>query len=78
MKRIAYGEFYNKYTNRVNGVDYISNTVKTNTPEPPKPEEPKKPQLPNTGTEASSLPLVGLEILAALGLGGVLRKSKED
>jgi len=78
MKRIAYGEFYNKYTNRVNGVDYISNTVKTNTLEPPKPEEPKKPQLPNTGTEASSLPLVGLEILAALGLGGVLRKSKED
>lgn len=78
MKRIAYGEFYNKYTNRVNGVDYISNTVKTNTPEPPKPEEPKKPQLPNTGTEASSLPLVGLGILAALGLGGVLRKSKED
>lgn len=78
MKRIAYGEFYNKYTNRVNGVDYISNTVKTNTPEPPKPEEPKKPQLPNTGTEASSLPLVGLGLLAALGLGGVLRKSKED
>jgi agglutinin receptor len=78
MKRIAYGEFYNKYTNRVNGVDYISNTVKTNTSEPPKPEEPKKPQLPNTGTEASSLPLVGLGILAALGLGGVLRKSKED
>lgn len=78
MKRIAYGEFYNKYTNRVNGVDYISNTVKTNTPEPPKLEEPKKPQLPNTGTEASSLPLVGLGILAALGLGGVLRKSKED
>ena len=78
MKRIAYGEFYNKYTNRVNGVDYISNTVKTNTTEPPKPEEPKKPQLPNTGTEASSLPLVGLGILAALGLGGVLRKSKED
>lgn len=78
MKRIAYGEFYNKYTNRVNGVDYISNTVKTNTPEPPKPEEPKKPQLPNTGTEASSLPLVGVGILAALGLGGVLRKSKED
>ena len=77
MKRIAYGEFYNKYTNRINGVDYISNTVKTNTPEPPKPEEPKKPQLPNTGTEASSLPLVGLGILAALGLGGVLRKSKE-
>ena len=78
MKRIAYGEFYNKYTNRENGVDYISNTVKTNTPEPPKPEEPKKPQLPNTGTEASSLPLVGLGILAALGLCGVLRKSKED
>ena len=78
MKRIAYGEFYNKYTNRVNGVDYISNTVKTNTPEPPKPGEPKKPQLPNTGTEASSLPLIGLGILAALGLGGVLRKSKED
>ena len=78
MKRIAYGEFYNKYTNRVNGVDYISNTVKTNTPEPPKPEEPKKPQLPNTGTEASSLPLVGIGLLAALGLGGVLRKSKED
>ena len=51
MKRIAYGEFYNKYTNRVNGVDYISNTVKSRTPKPdPVPEKPNTPQPGNPTT----------------------------
>ena len=59
MKRIAYGEFYNKYVNRVNGVDYISNTVKTETPKPVVPETPKP--TPPTPAEpvASTLPQTG-------------------
>ena len=76
MKRISYGEFYNKYTNRVNGVDYISNTVKTTTPKPPTPEQPapKQPQLPYTGTSESSASLVGMAILSVLGLAGLARR----
>ena len=51
MKRVAYGEFYNKYTNRANGVDYISNTVKSRTPKPdPVPEKPNTPQPGNPTT----------------------------
>ena len=83
MKRIAYGEFYNKYTNRVNGVDYISNTVKSNTPKPdPEPEKPKtpnkpeQPQLPNTGTQESAASLVGVTLLSALGLAGISRRKR--
>ena len=82
MKRIAYGEFENTYVNRINGVDYVSNTVKTNTPEPPKPEEPKKPQLPNTGeteTTAASIAGYGLLALASLSLlGTTKRKDSEE
>ena len=82
MKRIAYGEFENTYVNRINGVDYVSNTVKTNTPEPPKPEEPKKPQLPNTGeteTAAASIAGYGLLALASLSLlGTAKRKDSEE
>ena len=82
MKRIAYGEFENTYVNRINGVDYVSNTVKTNTPEPPKPEEPKKPQLPNTGeteTAAASIAGYGLLALASLSLlGTTKRKDSEE
>lgn len=82
MKRIAYGEFENTYVNRINGVDYVSNTVKTNTPEPPKPEEPKKPQLPNTGeteTVAASIAGYGLLALASLSLlGTTKRKDSEE
>lgn len=82
MKRIAYGEFENTYVNRINGVDYVSNTVKANTPEPPKPEEPKKPQLPNTGeteTAAASIAGYGLLALASLSLlGTTKRKDSEE
>ena len=79
MKRISYGEFYNKYTNRVNGVDYISNTVKTTTPKPPTPEQPapKQPQLPYTGTSESSASLVGMAILSVLGLAGLARRRNQ-
>ena len=83
MKRVAYGEFYNKYTNRVNGVDYISNTVKSNTPKPdPEPEKPntpnkpEQPQLPNTGTQESAASLVGVTLLSALGLAGLSRRKR--
>lgn len=34
MKRIKAGDVYNKYTNTINGKDYISNTVKTHTDQP--------------------------------------------
>ena len=79
MKRIAYGEFYNKYTNRVNGVEYISNTVKTTTPKPPTPEkpEPKQPQLPSTGTSESSASMIGVAVLSVLGLAGLVRRRKQ-
>lgn len=83
MKRIAYGEFHNKYTNRVNGVDYISNTVKTTTPKPnPTPEKPntpnkpEQPQLPNTGTQESAASLVGVTLLSALGLAGLSKRKR--
>lgn len=83
MKRIAYGEFYNKYTNRVNEVDYISNTVKSNTPKPnPTPEKPntpnkpEQPQLPNTGTQESAASLVGVTLLSALGLAGLSKRKR--
>lgn len=90
MKRIAYGEFENKYVNRVNGVDYISNTVRTKTPkpeEPAKPQEPAKPvkpvkptqpQLPQTGETASMGATALGVVLAVLSLGMVGRKRKED
>ena len=82
MKRIAYGEFENTYVNRINGVDYVSNTVKTSTPKPPTPEEPKKPQLPNTGeteTAAASIAGYGLLALASLSLlGTAKRKDSEE
>ena len=77
MKRIAYGEFYNKYTNRINGVDYISNTVKTTTPKPPTPEQPKQPELPYTGTSESPASLVGMAILSVLGLAGLARRRNQ-
>ena len=79
MKRIAYGEFYNKYTNRVNGVDYVSNTVKTTTPKPPTPEQPapKQPQLPYTGASESSVSMVGMAILSVLGLAGLARRRNQ-
>lgn len=83
MKRVAYGEFYNKYTNRVNGVDYISNTVKSNTPKPDlvpekptTPNKPEQPQLPYTGTQESAASLVGVTLLSALGLAGLAKRKR--
>ena len=42
MTRIQSGTVENTYSHTVNGVEVVSNTVVTHTPEPPKPEEPKK------------------------------------
>ena len=93
MKRIAYGEFENTYVNRINGVDYVSNTVKTNTLKPPTPEEPntpnsltseepKKLQLPNTGgTETAAVAIAGYGLLALASLsllGTTKRKDSEE
>ena len=42
MTRIQAGTVENTYRHTVNGVEVVSNTVVTHTPEEPKPEEPKK------------------------------------
>ena len=42
MTRIQSGTVENTYYHTVNGVEVVSNTVVTHTPEEPKPEEPKK------------------------------------
>lgn len=83
FKRIAYGTFENTYVNRVNGVDYISNTVKTTTPRPadptPNKPTPKKPVLPNTGEAKSSMGVIG-GLLALFSIFGLARggKRKEE
>lgn len=68
MVRINYGDVENKYTNVVNGIEVVSNTVKTTTPPPATPQE---PQLPNTGSaDGSILQILGglfLSLGAALG-----------
>ena len=83
MTRIQSGTVENNYSHTVNGVEVVSNTVVTHTPEEPKPEpktpeehpqEPKKPSLPNTGTASSMLGYVGSGILSMLGLVGIKRK----
>lgn len=84
MTRIQSGTVENTYYHTVNGVEVVSNTVVTHTPEEPKPEqpkkeepkpqEPKKPSLPNTGTASSMLGFVGTGILSMLGLVGLKRK----
>ena len=43
MKRIKAGDVYNKYTNVINGKEYLSNTVVTHTAEPKKSEDGMKP-----------------------------------
>lgn len=84
MTRIQSGTVENTYYHTVNGVEVVSNTVVTHTPEEPKtPEEhPQKPErsLPSTGEQASAELL-----LAALAMGSVAtgllyskRKKKED
>ena len=86
MKRISYGTFENKYTNRINGVDYISNTVRTTTPKPKDPEEPevcplpqpKRKVLPKTGESGSAgLAFMG-GVVSILSLGLLGRRRKED
>lgn len=83
MTRIQSGTVENTYYHTVNGVEIVSNTVVTHTPEEPKtPEEhPKQPErsLPSTG-EKDSADL----LLAALAMGSVAtgllyskRKKKE-
>ena len=42
MTRIQSGTVENTYSHTVNGVEVVSNTVVTHTPEEPKPEQPKK------------------------------------
>jgi len=83
MTRIQSGTVENTYYHTVNGVEVVSNTVVTHTPEEPKtPEEhPQQPErsLPSTGEQASAELL-----LAGLAMGGTAagllyskRKKKE-
>ncbi len=88
MKRIAYGEFYNKYVNRVNGVDYISNTVKTETPKPVVPETPKPtpstpvepvaPTLPQTGEAGSNAGLLAGLLMLISSFTLLFRGKREE
>ena len=83
MTRIQAGTVENTYRHTVNGVEVVSNTVVTHTPEEPKtPEEhPKQPErsLPSTGEQASAeLLLAGLTMGSlATGLLYSKRKKKE-
>ena len=74
MTRIQSGTVENTYSHTVNGVEVVSNTVVTHTPEEPKPQESKNPSLPNTGTSSSMFGYVGTGILSMLGLVGIKRK----
>ena len=83
MTRIQSGTVENTYYHTVNGVEVVSNTVVTHTPEEPKtPEEhPKQPErsLPSTGEQDSvELLLAGLAMGSlATGLIYSKRKKKE-
>lgn len=83
MTRIQSGTVENTYYHTVNGVEVVSNTVVTHTPEEPKtPEEhPQQPErsLPSTGEQASAeLLLAGLAMGgAAAGLLYSKREKKE-
>lgn len=59
MKRIKSGVVYNKYTNIINGKDYVSNTVKTTTDEPVKNtsavNKPKTSSIPNNVLESTTV-----------------------
>ena len=83
MTRIQSGTVENTYYHTVNGVEVVSNTVVTQTPEEPKtPEEhPQQPErsLPSTGEQASAeLLLAGLAMGSlATGLLYSKRKKKE-
>lgn len=73
MTRISAGEVLNKYTNVVNGVELVSNTVKTTTPTPP-PSTPG-PKLPDTGETSSALNLIAGSL--SLGLAVLALKKKK-
>lgn len=86
MTRIQSGTVENTYRHTVNGVEVVSNTVVTHTPEEVKPEQPKKEEpkeevskaeLPNTGMSSSNnLALLGMA-MGTIALALSMRKKKE-
>lgn len=69
MKRIAVGEFENKFTNIINDYEAVSNVVKTRTPAPPKPQGkvlPKTSATQETNTNGLTGVLAGILSLAFL------------
>ena len=81
MTRIQAGTVENTYRHTVNGVEIVSNTVVTHTPEEPKPGEPKeevsKVELPNTGMSSSNnLALLGMA-MGTITLVLSMRKKKK-
>ena len=92
MTRIQAGTVENTYRHTVNGVEVVSNTVVTHTPEEVKPEQPKKEEpkseepkeevskveLPNTGMSSSNnLALLGMA-MGTIALALSMRKKKEE
>ena len=92
MTRIQAGTVENTYRHTVNGVEVVSNTVVTHTPEEVKPEQPKreepkseepkeevsKAELPNTGMSSSNnLALLGMA-MGTIALALSMRKKKEE
>ena len=91
MTRIKAGTVENTYRHMVNGVEVVSNTVVTHTPEEVKPEQPKKEEpkheepreevskveLPNTGmSRSNNLALLGMA-MGTIALALSMRKKKE-
>ncbi|VLR76760.1 agglutinin receptor [Streptococcus pneumoniae] len=91
MTRIQAGTVENTYRHTVNGVEVVSNTVVTHTPEEVKPEQPKKEEpkheepkeevskveLPNTGmSRSNNLALLGMA-MGTIALALSMRKKKE-
>ena len=92
MTRIQAGTVENTYRHTVNGVEVVSNTVVTHTPEEVKPEQPKKEEpkheepkeevskveLPNTGmSRSNNLALLGMA-MGTIALALSMRKKKEE
>lgn len=92
MTRIQAGTVENTYRHTVNGVEVVSNTVVTHTPEEVKPEQPKKEEpkheepkeevskveLPNTGmSHSNNLTLLGMA-MGTIALALSMRKKKEE
>ena len=91
MTRIQAGTVENTYRHTVNGVEVVSNTVVTHTPEEVKPEQPKKEEpkheepkeevskveLPNTGmSRSNNLAILGMA-MGTIALALSMRKKKE-